>query len=756
LLAAQRAQSGGGSSRAAARRRVAAQAALGGSSTAQPLQVNPPQIRTSDGKMGPAIQPVVGGQLAKARSLAMSRGVNPMQGPRPQSQAGALAQARSLALSGGVNPITGQTAPPPVGQPPTGGTPPTSPTGPTDFAGLRKQIEAFGPAPTLDAATLAKMRAQESMRLANIQRGNLAGLGAAAAGQGGVGSGGVASIAAGFGAERMRAETDLGVKYAGLQNQQAREDYNRNFGLAGDLAKLREQQSYGTSERMGSQAYNSEEAQKNRAFAGDQNAQDRLASMALAEKNIAAQKANLDTQIAAASAENNLDRVQQLTMQRNQLDQNEKQMAQQNDQFLASIGLDRDRFNKASEQFDLTRGDQVAQFASNLDLQNRQMEQQGNQFTANLAQNLTIANMDDATRRWMTQLQADMNNPTEFQAALSALGTIASIPGLGERIFGGLLGGAGAAGGAAGAAAGAGGAGAATGAATGAGIGTAATVGAAAIGAAVGAGLIYKAFEPGSGPAWDAAAGQFMAGPIGQAFGGLIGFGKDDRQHAQDEFTTLFDDTFVRDPAVQASMNLPANDPKSFWNPVNRYGAAKALEGAFTQATKEGTGKVEISEPDMNRMKGLGLVADVGAMDRSRPYLIDDPKLLAIAGKGNFNDQFEIVMPDWARNSDRVWDQYDGSMSKLLAGIPDLKIKDKKSGKVIDMKNPKILKGLADQRMREANSSSLGEAGSAMEKDLIARGWTPEQAYQRARMRDQTQSIVENTRGAREFFGGAS
>lgn len=693
-----------------ARRMIAARS--GGIQTGgQPavrMQAPTPQMRGPTGQMGPAVpgvnaqgqQPSVSpqpggmqGQVAQARSLAMSRGVDPRQGPTPTSAGGALAQARSLAASGGVSPTSGQPSTPP-GQPSAGPTPPTTQPPGYDFGGLRKDIQGFGPAPALDESTMARMRAQQDDRLRRQYEANVSELGASAASSGALFGGDVRQLAAGFAAERGRQMSDFELGLDTKAFDQGREDYYKQFDAATGLASQRAGFQQQTSERLGGQAYGSEEQQKQRNFVGDENAKNRLAQVAAQEKDIAAQQASLQAQIKAAADQGDLNRANALQLQLAPLAQQAAEMKQQNDQFLAGIGLDRERFEEAASQFDLTRQDGVNQFAQNLDLQNRQMTQQGTQFNAQLAQSLAIANMDDQTRRWVTQLQADMNNPTEFQTALSALGTIASIPGLGERIFGGLFGGSGGAGNlgpemvddGTGNFVPSGGAAGSTG-----GMSNLASAGVAALAAGGAAALIDKAFEPGSSEWWDVAAGQVMGGALGAAFGGIVGFGRDAQQAAQEKFTTAFDKAY-QGLEQGGFLQKPPTDPQSFWNPAVRASVAKGFQQAVAESAKIGTSAQEISEPDWQRMERLGLGAVVNGTDRSRHYLVDDPRITAILGKDATSDwlTFELA----GRNDDTNYSQLGGSLKRMIerGGVT---VRDKKTGEIIDLNNAEQLKAIA-------------------------------------------------------------
>lgn len=729
-----------------ARKALARQQAAGYPMTpiaVQGMQTPTPQMRNSAGQMGPALyaQDRMGSNLEGSRSegspfLQYAGGINTQLG----------------GLQGGTKPPTGSS----LGQQPTTGpvTPGQPSNGGTDFGALNQQISGFGPAPTLDEATMAKIRAQESQRLMNIERASLNELGAAAASSGALLGGDVRSLAAGFASDRMAAESKLGTDLAVQKLNMDREDYARKFGLAGQLAMQRETQGFSaqeaeldrrwrsgerlsdqewqtlerardraqqTSERLGSQAFTSEEQQKQRSFVGDQNAQDRLTQVALAEKQIAATRANLETQLAQARSENNLDRIQQLTVQMNDLDQQDQQLRQQNDQFLSSIGLDRQRFEEASRQFDLTRGDQVGQFAQNLDLQNRQLSQQGTQFSQQLLQNLDISRMDDQTRRYVAELQdryaRDLNastiDPTTLQTILSAAGSLAPIlQGLGisggdiARGIGGLFGGGSPTTGTpftGGTGTGPFGAGGPTAGGASSGISGLASGAIGVGGAAAGAALIAKAFEPGSGGGWDATAGQFIAGPIGAAFGAIVGFGKDGRQVAQDKFTAEFDNAY-RQLESQGALNKPPSDPTSFWNPQQKMGAALAFQASVRQAALQGPGKVEISEPDWQRMERLGLAASVQGSDRARHYAIDDPRLIAMMGKGPASQFFTFEYP--GQNNDKLFADTQGSTSALIASN-SLIVRDKVTGEPIDFNNRAQMEAIAARNA----GSSVGPTG---------------------------------------------
>lgn len=665
-----------------ARRQIAARPTLFSLASQQrQIQAPTPQMRNTSGQMGPAVG-------------------------LPQQP-----------LSIGQQPVAGPVTP---GQPPGG----------TDWAALRQEIGGFGPAPTLDEPTMARMRALESQKLGNLYRGQLSELGAAAASSGALYGGDVSQLAAGFAAQRGQQEAELGAKFGLAANQQQREDYYKQFDAARGLAAQREGQAFTaqeaeldrrvrageqlsnqewqslenarsrqqqTSERVGSQQFSAEESQKQRVFVTDENAKERLSQMALAEKQIEATRVNLQTQLDQAKSENSLDRIQQLTVQMNDLDQDDQRLRQQNDQFLTDFGLRRDVFERGKTEFDLTRGDQVGQFAQSL-------EQSGN-----------LARMDDATRRYVAELQdrlsRDINaaaiDPSLLQTILSGGGQIADILsklGVSSSDIGGILSKINPFGGTS------------TGATTNAlerakdaasagtpGYSNLAATGIGLAGAAAGAALIAKAFEPGSGAGWDASAGQFIAGPIGAAFGAIVGFGKDGRQVAQDKFTAEFDNAY-RQLESQGALNKPPSDPTSFWNPEQKMGAALAFQASVRQNALMGAGKVEISTPDWQRMERLGLAADVKTSNRNAFFAIDDPRLIAMMGKGAASDFFTFEYP--GQYNDKLFADTQGSTSALIASN-SLIVKDKVTGEPIDFNNRAQMEAIAARNM----GSAVGPTG---------------------------------------------
>lgn len=594
-----------------------------------------------------------------------------------------------------------------------------------DFAGLRNEIDAFGPAPTMDDAYMAKLRAQESLRLMNIQKASENELGAAAASSGALLGGDVRSLAADLAAQRIAGETDFGVKLLGQKLAADQANYNSRLGLAGSLAQQRAQNAFTkeeaeldrraragealsdrewrsleaardraqqTSERLGGQQFTDEQRTKQNAFAGDENAKDRLQQLTLAEKQIEATTANLEAQLAQARSENNLDRVQQLEVQRRDLVMQRNQMRQQNDQFLASIGLDRQRFDEATRQFDLTRGDQVDQFAQNL-------QQQGSQFDRQLLQNFNLANMDDRTRRYVAELNdrynRDLNastiDPTTWQTILSAAGSLAPIlQGLGisgSDIVGGIKSVFGGGGGETpgGGAPGTGGFGLKD-----------------AIVGAGGAALLYSSFNDPIGLsrtaksiAGGAAVGSVIPG-VGTLIGAGVGafvsaFGPGARARAKTAFTTSFDNMY-RGLESGGALNADPSDPNSIWRPENRLALVSGMGEAIRESSRQGVGDVEISDPDWQRMQRLGIAAPVQGSDRSRYYAIDDPRLIAMLGPGDPTQFFDFKYD--GQNNDNVFATAEGSMQKFIE-TGGLKVFDKITGQQVDFNNPEEMKAIA-------------------------------------------------------------
>lgn len=643
----------------------------------------------------------------------------------------------------------------------------------TDFAKLRGEIGAFGSAPTLDDATLARARALESQRLGNLYRGQLDQLGAAAASQGALGSGAVGQIAAGFAAQRAQQEADLGVKFQMQGLEQQREDYYRQLGLASDIAARREgfafqrgerestqgfnareaeldrkwrtgerlstqewqelenarQRQFQTGERVGSQQFTAEESAKQRALVTDENAKDRLTQVALAEKQIEAQRANLEAQLAQARSENNLDRIQQLTVQKNQLDQQYASMRQQNDQFLTDMGLRRDVFERGKTEFDLTRTDQIDQWTQTFNQGVSEFDQRLGFDRDQLNQALDISKMDDQTRRYVAELNAaiereklDALDPGTLATVLGSAGQIADIIdklGVGDDVKGVLkdifgLGG--------------GGGGAtsneleglkdAAGAGTGGGIPWG-TIGQAAVGAAGAYGLIESFNDPKGmertmqAIASGAAIGSVLPGIgtlLGAGVGAVVGaftsaFGPSASTRAKDAFTKQFDEAYR---GLQANGALLPSGPNSLTNPANRIALGLTFASAVQQAAAQGTGGVEISDPDFRRLEGLGLAADVKGTDRNRFFAIDDPRLIALMGKGGpTNQYFTFEMPHQA--NDQVFADAKGGIGAFIRD-GTLIVRDAKTGEVIDLNNAEQLKQIAARNSGETYTTPPKQA----------------------------------------------
>lgn len=138
-------------------------------------------------------------------------------------------------------------------------------------------------------------------------------------------------------------------------------------------------------------------------------------------------------------------------------------------------------------------------------------------------------------------------------------------------------------------------------------------------------------------------------------------------------------DRLGRGLQATGAMDLPAENPESFWNPTIRSAVASGVAQA---ATPTALGQSPVQEEDWKRLRQLGLAEWVFGADKDGAwFVIDDPRLIAIAPPGALGATYRLSVNGPAK---QVYQQSGGKISPLIdQGI--LEVRRWMDGSIVDL-----------------------------------------------------------------------